>query len=243
MTQAHRYAVYLAPVGPWRDLGGQWLGRCADTGAPLPPSTDADPRQRAWTQAPRRYGLHATLKPPFRLRDDTTADALDHAMHALATRQQPFAVPLQCQSLRGFLAWCITDPDALSRMNRLAGATVSDLDAFRAPPDPAELARRQPERLSPAQRQMLDRWGYPYVFDTFTFHITLTGQLDPQNLCAAQSRLDALNACLPPSSMPVNAISLYVESEPGADFVVARHYGFDGTTRDGAGACFLQSHT
>ena len=37
MPLAHRYALYLAPTGPWRDLGSRWLGRCADTGAALPP--------------------------------------------------------------------------------------------------------------------------------------------------------------------------------------------------------------
>lgn len=37
MPSAHRYALYLAPTGPWRELGSRWLGRCADTGAALPP--------------------------------------------------------------------------------------------------------------------------------------------------------------------------------------------------------------
>ena len=124
-------------------------------------------------------------------------------------------------------------------MNALASAAVADLDAFRAPPEPAELARRQPQRLSPAQREMLDRWGYPYAFETFTFHITLTGQLDDTAMRAAQAQLDALENAALQCPMPVNAVSLYVEPEPGADFVVARHYGFDGTTRDGAGAQFL----
>ena len=35
MPLAHRYALYLAPTGPWRELGSRWLGRCADTGAAL----------------------------------------------------------------------------------------------------------------------------------------------------------------------------------------------------------------
>ena len=37
MPLAHRYALYLAPTGPWREHGSRWLGRCADTGEALPP--------------------------------------------------------------------------------------------------------------------------------------------------------------------------------------------------------------
>lgn len=239
MTSAYRYALYLAPVGAWRELGRQWLGRCEDTGALLPRPIDADPRMDDWTRAPRRYGLHATLKAPFRLRDGQHPVALNQAIQRFASKQQPFDITLQCAPLRGFLAWCIADTDAQSRMNALANAAVTELDAFRAPLDTTELARREPQRLSAEQRQMLDRWGYPYAFETFTFHITLTGQLDDTALRAAQARLEASHDPALQRPMPVRAVSLYVEPEPGADFVVARHYGFDGTTRDGAGARFL----
>jgi len=243
MPQAHRYAVYLAPVGPWRDLGRRWLGRCEETGASLAPPAGADPRQAAWTLAPRRYGLHATLKPPFRLRDGTRPAELDRAMRALAGGRQAFGIPLRRERLRGFLAWCIDDERARGRMNALAAAAVAELDTLRAPPSPAELARRRPQSLSPAQRAMLARWGYPYVFETFTFHITLTGQLDAAELAAADAQIEALGGPALQAPMPVRALSVYVEPEPGADFVVARHYDFDGATRDGAGARFLEDRT
>jgi len=239
MPQAYRYALYLAPVDAWSSLGRRWLGRCEDTGAALPPHAGADPRQHAWTRAPRRYGLHATLKPPFRLRDGARPADLDRAARALAAGRDPFGIPLRRERLRGFLAWCIDDERAQARMSHLAGAAVAGLDALRAPPTADELARRDPRSLSPAQRRMLDRWGYPYVFDTFTFHITLTGSLDDAELDAADAQLDALGSPALRAPMPVRAISVYVEPAPGADFVVARHYGFDGATRDGAGARFL----
>ncbi|HYG44483.1 MAG TPA: DUF1045 domain-containing protein [Bordetella sp.] len=239
MPQAYRYALYLAPVGAWRELGQRWLGRCADTGASLPHPAGTDARQETWTRAPRRYGLHATLKPPFRLRPGTDAAGLDQAVRALATGYDAFGIPLRREPLRGFLAWCIDDPRALRRMNALADTAVARLDGFRAPASAAELARRAPQSLSPPQRRMLERWGYPYVFDTYTFHITLTGQLDASDLAAADSRLEALGSPALRAPMPVHAVSLYVEPQAGADFIVARHYGFDGTCRDGAGARYL----
>ena len=40
--------------------------------------------------------------------------------------------------------------------------------------------------------------------------------------------------------MPVASVSLYVQPEPESPFLVARHYGFDGTTADCAGAAYLE---
>ena len=40
-----------------------------------------------------------------------------------------------------------------------------------------ERARRTASHLSPSQMQNLDRWGYPFVFEDFRFHMTLTGPL------------------------------------------------------------------
>ena len=48
---------------------------------------------------------------------------------------------------------------------------------LRAPLTTEEIARRKPERLSPRQRELLDRWGYPFVMEEFQFHLTLTDKL------------------------------------------------------------------
>jgi len=245
MPQAHRYAVYLAPADPFREIGSRWLGRCAETGGPLPGPQPDDPRRAAWTRAPAHYGLHATLKAPFRLADGHSATMLDAAARAFARRQQAFAAHLALRDLRGFLAWCLADaPEAHEgrrRMHALADDAVRDFDVFRAPPTAEETARRRPERLSAAEQDMLARWGYPYVFDTFTFHITLTGLLDPAAQSKASARLRTLAGAGTQAPMPVDRISLYVQPEPGADFLVARHYRFDGGTVDGAAAHYLGS--
>lgn len=242
MPLAHRYALYLAPTGPWREHGSRWLGRCADTGealAPLPGQADTP---REWTQAPRHYGLHATLKPPFRLRAGATPDAVDAAARELVRGFHPFEVALECETLRGFLAWRIADADTQgqARIQALADAAVRGLDALRAPPTSEETARRQPQSLSPAQQDMLARWGYPYVFDTYTFHITLTGKLAGAALEQARAGIAAFADPLRGQAMPVPGISIYVQPESGADFIAARHYRFDGSHADAAGVDYLQ---
>lgn len=242
MPLAHRYALYLAPTGPWREHGSRWLGRCADTGLALPPRPGQNAEARNWTEAPRHYGLHATLKPPFRLNPGASPEQVDAAARQLAAGGTPFSLELECQPLRGFLAWRIaaSDTQGRVRIQALAEAAVRDLDPLRAPPTPEETARRQPQSLSPAQQSMLARWGYPYVFDTYVFHITLTGKLQGEALSQAQAEIAAFADPLRGQPMTVPGVSVYVQPAPGADFVAARHYGFDGTSADAAGAGYLQ---
>ena len=239
---AHRYAIYLAPNEPFRTFGRHWLGRDADTGAPMPLPREVAARPAEWVQAPAHYGLHATLKPPFRLAQGIEPAMLDGAMRDFARDRRPFDVPLALRGLRGFVAWCLADrPEAVRRMHELADASVRELDRFRAPPTPDEIARRKPERLSPLEQQMLRDWGYPYLFDTFTFHITLTGMLDADRQAAALALLSSAAGTLLGTPLQVDSVSVFVQPEPGADFVAARHYGFDGRTSDGAGAAYLSA--
>lgn len=238
MPAAYRYALYLAPTGPWRELGRRWLGRCPDLGQALPSPAPAD-----WVSAPRHYGLHATLKAPFRLATHACPEALDEMARHIARRHRPFELPLALTRLRGFLAWCVPPraQAAQQSIKALAESALCEADGLRAPLNEAELARRLAAPLSGAQQAMLARWGYPYALNTFTFHITLTGSLDTHELDQAQAELARQSQAWASQAMPVDALSVYVQAEPGADFLVARHYGFDGACADGAGAAWLSS--
>jgi Protein of unknown function (DUF1045) len=56
----------------------------------------------------------------------------------------------------------------------LASHCTTSFDVFRAPMTKKERVRRMASHLSPSQMQNLDRWGYPFVFEDFRFHMTLT---------------------------------------------------------------------
>jgi hypothetical protein len=254
-SSAHRFGVYLLPADAWLRLGTRWLGRDALTGERVPRGLDeVDAAVEVWTQAPRLYGLHATLKPPFRLAPGMTADALDAEVRQLARAQTPFEMSLCLTQLRGFLAWCEdvegnegVTPDAAAGtpVTRLADACVAQLDHFRAPASEQEIARRRNSSMTPEQDANLLRWGYPYVFDTFTFHMTLSGRLDEASMKAAvhtlktMARPEEMRILTGSARMPVYEMGLFVQPEPDAPFVIARSYGFDGATRDGAGAKWL----
>jgi hypothetical protein len=95
---------------------------------------------------------------------------------------------------------------------RLAAACVTELDGFRAPPTPEEIARRGPG-LDPAETANLHRWGYPWVLDRFRFHMTLTRALQPAEAAAV---LAALATPLAPLlSRPVEVADLCHFAEGG----------------------------
>ena len=62
-------------------------------------------------------------------------------------------------------------------VDALAADCTTIFDAFRAPMSPQERARRLASGLNPSQIGNLDRWGYPYLFADFRFHMTLTGKI------------------------------------------------------------------
>lgn len=98
---------------------------------------------------------------------------------------------------------------------------MAGVDHLREPPDDAELARRRGKGLSPAHDAMLVRWGYPYVFTTWFFHMTLTRRLSDEEkalyLPAARSFFAAAIA----HSRVVTDISLFAQTAPGAPFTLA----------------------
>ena len=76
--------------------GCAWLGRDAASGIALsqpPVDSVSGERLRALTASPRHYGLHATLKPPFRLAAGTTDEMLVGAVSELAARMPSFTLP------------------------------------------------------------------------------------------------------------------------------------------------------
>ena len=87
MDHYRRYALYYTPPqGEFADFGAAWLGWDAGRGVavaqPVLPGLDI----AALTAAPRKYGFHATLKPPFRLADGTSAADLAQATAQVAAR-------------------------------------------------------------------------------------------------------------------------------------------------------------
>lgn len=216
-----RYALYFAPAEAalWH-AGSAWLGRDAETGRPAshPPFA----RIAAATEAPRRYGFHATLKAPFRLAHDATPAILRAAVAAEAARLAPVTLPgLRVARLGRFLA--LVPEIGAEDLAPLAAEVVTRFEPFRAPLTAAEIARRRPESLSARQRDLLTGFGYPFVFEEFRFHISLTGDVAAEEIDRLEPLAQAWFA--PHLSRPfrVDQLCLFGEDLAGRFHLLSRH--------------------
>lgn len=215
-----RVALYYAPLpdDPLFAAATSWLGRDPRNNAPA--SQPDLPDIAAITAEPRLYGCHATLKPPMRLVQGRQWLDVVEAATELADRIAPFALPaLVVSDVFGFLA--LREIAQCPALQALADACVAQLDPFRAPPSDAELLRRRRAELTPQQDAMLVRWGYPYVFETWFFHMTLTRRLTAEEKAFYQPAAERYFAHAIALPRQVTDICLSVQPAPGKPFVIA----------------------
>lgn len=226
-----RYAIYYAPSpeSPLWTFGSAVLGYDAATGERRPPLAPAGVSVADWeamTAAPRRYGFHATLKAPFRLAEGASENDLIAAGQAFARKRRGFSLPeLEVTNLEGFVALSPMEPS--EPLDALASGCVEAFEPFRAPLSETELATRLKAPLTERQREALGAWGYPYVFEDFHFHMTLTGQLPPSTVPGVVEGLADLYAEHVGSAvMGVDALTLYVEEDPALGFHIVERFVF-----------------
>jgi putative phosphonate metabolism protein len=174
-----RYAIYFVPradAALYR-FGASMLGYDCYSGADVTPPAGTE--AFAWPEIvrePRTYGFHATLKAPFRLAEGVSEGDLDQAFASKVAGLAPVLVgDLVLREIGAFIA--LVPKVQCPALDRLAATCVEAFDRFRAPMTDAERARRLASNLSAPQIEHVDRWGYPYVFEEFRFHMTLTGPL------------------------------------------------------------------
>lgn len=218
-----RAAVYAAPAphSPLGRLAADWLGRDAFTGE----ATRApDPARDPLVADAARYGFHATLRAPFRPGPGVDLATLgDRLARVCADRPAPVIRSLTLGRLGAFFALVPHEPEPA--ILALEGAVLDGFEPFRAPLTEAEVARRDPGRLSARQQDHLDAWGYPFVRDEFRFHMTLTGPVSGP----AEEIRDALDTHFAPvlgRPLPLDGLGLFVEPEPGAPFRVHAFHAF-----------------
>jgi 2'-5' RNA ligase len=184
-----RYAIYYSPeadapltLAAANVLGRDAFGRAVEQRAPLPGLADLDLDLDELTADPRSYGFHATLKAPFELAAGRSEDALILAFEAFCKTAAPFTAPIQVSNIGPFIAFRLATPS--DEMGRLHSDCVRQFEPFRAPLSDDDIERRRRARLSPQQDARLLEFGYPYIFDDFQFHMTLTSSIKDDALRA-----------------------------------------------------------
>uniref|UniRef100_UPI003BAC74D3 DUF1045 domain-containing protein n=1 Tax=Stappia sp. TaxID=1870903 RepID=UPI003BAC74D3 len=230
-----RHALYFTPPAdhPLVLAAERWLGRSVfprDVPAETIGGVTPDERETL-TADPRRYGFHGTLKAPFRLVPQAMPADLHAALEAFgAERAAAPAVRLRVSSLGGFLA--LTPAAPAPGLDALAGDVVRRFEPFRAALSDGEIARRNPESLTDAQRENLEKWGYPYVFAAFRFHMTLTGRLNDAEAARLLPILEAHFAEALAEPVDLDRVALFEEPERGRPFTCIRLERLTGAAPD-----------
>lgn len=207
-----RYAVYFcpAPASALAALGRDWLDTTlAPDGIPGLPRA----RWNALLADVRRYGWHATLRSPFTLTSDHDLSDLRKALLTVAQSHAPMTIALRLSRLDSFIA--LRPTTECIAVDALAAACTEAVEPLRAPLAEPEFQHRV-RALDAIETHYLQRYGYPYVFDRYRFHMTLSAPATIDEERALQRWL-AMRAAMLPTAR-IDALSICVEPSPGAAF-------------------------
>jgi putative phosphonate metabolism protein len=216
-----RYAIYFAPseTGQLWERASTWLGRDAASGDLFEGAVAGIDRNRLLnlTQSANRYGFHATIKAPMALVEGATEADLRSALTQFVGQHAPFSLgQLKLASLDGFLALIPAAPN--EALQDFAAHVVESFDTFRAPMSVKDRAARVGKGLSERQIELLDAYGYPYVFEEFRFHMTLRDRLAEADAADIASAATTWFGPLLGEDVLIDSLSLFAEPEKGKPF-------------------------
>jgi hypothetical protein len=210
-----RYAIFYTPrEKAFAAFGASWLGwdSAKAVEAPHPFVTGLDVAML--TDTPRKYGFHATLKAPFRLAAGCTETQLRAAVTDFASRHR--AIDLGLFKLVGDHGFLALRPDGdPAVLQRAVAEIVMHFDRFRAPLSENDIARRRKAGLTARQDAQMLAWGYPFIFEDFHFHMTLSGAVDQTMRDAARPHLAQMIAPVLPPAPLLDGITLVGEDQNG----------------------------
>ncbi len=229
MPDTARYAIYYMPATTtalWT-FGCRVLGYDpAHPGATPPQPYDAlaAAAPASAVQEPSIYGFHATLKAPFELSAASTENALLQSAQAFARRERSFSIgPLRVTRLHTFIALCPAERH--EPLHQFADRCVVSFEPFRARLSAHDRARRLAAPLTSEHIANLERWGYPYVFAQFQFHMTLSGSLGPDAIAPLHRALAELYAPID-TDLQIDGLAVFKQERRGERFRVLQRFAF-----------------
>lgn len=200
-------------------MGSSWLGWDTISGQPASqPEPDSAVNIQKITEAPRKYGLHATIKAPFRLANNVTVLELEQQFKILCGSIKPIVFNLKLSELSGFFA--LTPTVKNTELRKLHSKVVRELDYFRAQPTKEEIIKRRENQLTSEQDQNLIKWGYPYIFEDFYFHITLTGKIPEDFRNKVKGKIENFFQPVLQQKINLSELALVGEAKDGNFYVI-----------------------
>lgn len=230
MNDYKRVAFFFAPASqsPLAIFGAHWLGWDAEMGKSVPhldrfevykyghntPFSDI-------VATPSKYGFHGTLKAPFRLAAGKSIKALCDAGRTFGKQTHKFTLEnLRVTQLGSFIA--ITQGAPSSELNELASNIVRTFDQFRAPLTDQDITKRRQQNLTARQDELMLKWGYPFIFDAFKFHLTLSGKLEQDEMTSTLNVLNEHLTDILKDPIDVRDICLFGERNDGRFEIIER---------------------
>ena len=165
-------------------------------------------------EQPAKYGFHATLKAPFRLKRNVKTKNFYDVISHIAAQHSRFKIKgLKIVYSKKFTFITSRKPNKLLR--NLENDLVKHLDTFRAELNKTEIKKRIPDSLTFKQNKYLKEWGYPFVFDQFKFHMTLMNQNNNKLSNKQKLELEKLIYKISNNVIEFNEISLLGENKNG----------------------------
>ncbi len=226
-----RYAIYFAPAddSPLGVFGASVLRRKAGNAQAwynpdLPYNFDNTDLWLSCIKKPARYGFHATIKAPFELAPGCTADQLLSDVEQFCKNQSVLAMPdLAPRRTRRFDALAFEkQPDAIKAF---ANKCVEHFEPYRGPLTEADLKRRHQDNLSEEQQHYLDQFGYPYIFNQFNFHMTLSGNMPDADNGYLQW-LSTIYPLMVPETPVLDRLSVFHQPDRNTPFVRVAEFTF-----------------
>ncbi|MEO0341935.1 MAG: DUF1045 domain-containing protein [Pseudomonadota bacterium] len=219
-----RFAIYFCPEPTTKlaEFGRDWLGWDIDAGDTVPQPSFAGFDLKTVTERPQKYGFHGTIKAPFRLLEGADLATLQTMADRFAKRSKSFEIPaLHVSKIGQFLA--ITEVEPCLHLRNMAAEAVRFFEPCRAELTEEDLIRRRKSKLTPTQDALLVKWGYPYVFDAFQFHLTLSGPLDSETQTRVKDAAESMLGDTLATAQPCNSISVCAERADGRFIRLSRH--------------------
>jgi hypothetical protein len=167
-----------------------------------------------YCEQPAKYGFHATLKAPFRLKRNVKTKNFYDVISHIAAQHSRFKIKgLKIVYSKKFTFITSRKPNKL--LINLESDLVKHLDTFRAELNKTEIKKRIPDSLTFKQNKYLKEWGYPFVFDQFKFHMTLMNQNNNKLSNKQKLELEKLIYKISNNVIEFNEISLLGENKNG----------------------------
>jgi hypothetical protein len=217
-----RYAIFYTPTGALADFGAQWLGWDSAHGRPVVQPEIAGIDVPTITQTARKYGLHGTLKAPFKLAEGCDLAQLQDVATTFATGQPAFEIG--APTLRhdsGFVA--LRPRSQQIGLRDFAAVAVKAFDGFRAALTDVDIARRREANLTARQDQQMLDWGYPFIFDDFHFHLTLSGFMEAGEAAQVIDALSPRLESIVPTPFVIDGITLMGQDDRGMFHQIHRY--------------------